>query len=121
MESTKIEIGSSFGLVGFEKPDTSPPDYITLKKFKLIYFDGEPMIPTYCGISIVFAKQISKDEPVYAIFAAGTNRLVILEKTPCNDWKQINLNEIKDLNGLICRMCGNINQIKYKLKELTKM
>ena len=121
MESTKIEIGSSLGLTGFKEIDESPPDYATLQKFRLVYVGGDPMIPVYCGISTVWAAQVEENEPVYAIFDAGTNRLVILEKAQGNNWKEVTLNEVKNLYGLIWRMSCNISHVKHELRELAKM
>ena len=62
------------------------------------------MKPVHCGISTVWAAAIRDDEPVYAIFAAGTNRLVILKKQ-ADQWKEIQLHEVENLYGLLWQMC----------------
>lgn len=91
------------------------PGFETLKKYQLIYADGSLMKPVYCGISTVWETSITGDEPIYAIFAAGTNRLVILEKRS-RSWKEIKLEEVENLYGLFWRMCVQIS-LQRQLEE----
>lgn len=93
-------------------PDISPPDIETLRRYKLLWNDGRPMKPVHCGISTVWATAIRDDEPVYAIFEAGTNRLVILERLG-SEWREVQLNEVENLYGLLWQMC-----VAWSLKRM---
>ena len=89
-----------------------------LKKHGLFYHSyQEPMKPVFFDHSEVWATAITSDKPVYAVFNAGTNKLVILEKAPDSSWKEVKLEEVKNLYGLMWKMTCNMPEIKSATPE----
>lgn len=88
----------------FGKEMYSIPDIKTLEHHKLLWHDRRPMDPIYCGVSEVWARAITDDSPVYAVYAPSTNRLVILEKR-IDEWVEVKIEDVKNLYGLIWRIC----------------
>jgi|SRR5580658_407497 hypothetical protein len=88
--------------VAYEMPE--PPDQATCELFKLLKNDGTAMKPVFVGPSEVWMSAFREDEPIYAVFNGGTNRVVVLEKS-AGSWREVSLQQVKNLYGLIWRMC----------------
>ena len=79
-------------------------DIETLKKYNLVYSDGSPMQPAFIDSAVVWATAATPEDPVYAIFNGGTNRLVIL-KYEKGDWSEVNFEDIS---------CGDLYNLMWK-------
>ena len=103
--------------------DVTPPDYETAKKFRLLSSGdtGDYHLPVFVGISEVWAMAVTKDTPVYAVYCNGTNCLRILEKIGSNgEWKQVELEKVYNLYGLVWKICVNLDHEKYWAEKLKK-
>ena len=70
----------------------------TKEKFNLPHYK-KPSIFTY---STVWATAVKENEPFYALYDGGTNRLVVLRYI--DKWEEIKLEEVENLYGLIWKM-----------------
>lgn len=103
-------------------PDISFPDIETLRREKLMmltYPEKEiPLAPALCMDSNVWAGANHPDNPVYALFHAGTNSLVILERRGKSPWKRVELEEVDNLYGFLWKTTLNIMDLLNQRGEL---
>jgi hypothetical protein len=57
--------------------------------------------PVYVGASIIWAAEVNKDTPIYAVYYGGTNNFVILRKYENSEWEEIEYAQVDNLYGFI--------------------
>jgi hypothetical protein len=90
-----------------------PPDISVLRKYKLVYYNGDGMVPAYIGPSETFISTMEIHRPTYAVYQGGTNRLVILEKKHDGEWNKVELSEVQNLYGLIWHIVAELAHLKH--------
>ena len=94
---------------------SQPPSDEFCKANGLLYHDGQPMLPAFCGAIEVWASAINEDTPKYAMYCRGTNDLRIF-KTEGDSWVRVKEVPPDLVYGLIWRLCSEILQQRYDLK-----
>jgi hypothetical protein len=90
-----------------------------IEKFDLRYYGGTLKQPSIETSTIVWSAAMTKTDPIYRLYNAGTNYLLILRYNWNSDeWKKIELNEVNNVYGLLWLMCLEIEKYKGRCKEI---
>lgn len=104
--------------------DTPNPRELTdeeIDEHHLRYHNGTEMMPAIETSTHIWAAASTTTNTIYRLYNGGTNRLVILRYSWEKDkWERIEVEEIKNIHGLLWLLCIKIDGLKYKFKTESK-